>query len=139
MPKTKVDPATRNSKGQMRRVTKRSAVKHEPAEPVVSRAFRKNAARGHAEVMRQAECAAMLVAVTRLLLNMRGRDYAAWLRSVADDFEATDPDEEHPENVSNDLISLTERNRARSEDGPEPERDLGENLDVEAIEPRRPH
>lgn len=56
--------------------------------------------------MRQAECAAMLVAVTRLLLNMRGREYAAWLRTIADDFEETDLDEEHPDHLSEDLIRL---------------------------------
>lgn len=139
MPKTKVDPAERNSKEQMRRATKRSAAKPEFAGPVASQTRQKAAARVHAEVMRQAECAAMLVAVTRLLLNMRGRDYAAWLRSVADDFETTDPDEEHPEDMSNDLISLTERERARSKDVPEPEPDLGGDPDAEASEPRRPH
>jgi hypothetical protein len=56
--------------------------------------------------MRQAECAAMLIAVTRLLLNMRGRDFATWLRSVADDFETTDLDKEDPEDISEDLIRI---------------------------------
>lgn len=74
------------------------------------------AARAHAEAMRQAECAAMLVAVTRLLLNMRGREYAAWLRTVADDFEETDLDEEHPDDLSEDLIRINAGGERRRED-----------------------
>jgi hypothetical protein len=139
MPKAKVDPARRNSKEKTPRATKRSAAK--PVKPGLSgsQARRGAAARVHAEAMRQAECAAMLIAVTRLLLNMRGRDYAAWLRSVADDFEATDPDEEHPEDVSNDLISLAERDRTGNEAGGPREHGPELDLDIDTIDPRRPH
>ncbi len=58
----------------------------------------------------------MLVAVTRLLLNMRGREYAAWLRAVADDFEETDLDEEHPDHLSEDIIRLDASGERRRED-----------------------
>jgi hypothetical protein len=64
------------------------------------------AASADAEAVRQAECAAMLIAVTRMLLNLRGRDFAIWLRSIADDFEATDPDHEDPEDLSDELIRM---------------------------------
>jgi hypothetical protein len=106
------------------------------------------AARAHAEAMRQAECAAMLVAVTRLLLNMGGRDYATWLRSVADDFEATDLDQEDPDDVSDDLIRLAERERRtehdRKAEAPDAEdantgEAEGSAGGVDAGPPRRPH
>lgn len=61
--------------------------------------------------MRQAESAAMLIAVTRMLLNLRGRDFAAWLRSIADDFDATDPEAEHPDDLAGELLR-----RARGSD-----------------------
>jgi hypothetical protein len=57
-------------------------------------------------MLRQAECAAMLIAVTRMLLNLRGRDFAVWLRSIADDFEATDPEPEDAEDLSGELIRM---------------------------------
>lgn len=58
-----------------------------------------------AETTRQAECAAMLIAVTRMLLNLRGRAFAAWLRSVADDFEESDPDPEDPDALTREFAA----------------------------------
>jgi hypothetical protein len=70
-------------------------------------------ARLEAEAMRQAECAAMLIAVTRMLLNMRGSAFATWLRSIADDFDATDPDTEHAEDLAQELIRLSRHGEGR--------------------------
>lgn len=96
------------------------------------------AQRAHAEAMRQAECAAMLIAVTRLLLNMRGRDYAAWLRSVADDFDATDLDQENPDDVSDDLIRMGDRERRAERDQRAGNEESGEG-EEEPADRRRPH
>ncbi|MFO1148413.1 MAG: hypothetical protein U1E62_08550 [Alsobacter sp.] len=63
-------------------------------------------ARAEREMVRQAECAAMLIALTRMLLNLRGRDFAVWLRSIADDFEATDPEPEDVEDLAEELIRM---------------------------------
>lgn len=46
---------------------------------------------------RQAETAAMLIAVARTLLDLSGGDFAVWLRAIADDFEAMDPDQDDRE------------------------------------------
>jgi hypothetical protein len=76
------------------------------------------------DMMRQAECAAMLIAVTRMLLNLRGSDFAVWLRSIADDFEATDPDHEDPEDLSDELIRMGSADAESEEDEPEDPEDL---------------
>ena len=39
-------------------------------------------------ISRQAECATMLVAISRMLLNVEPSEFAAWLRMIADDIEA---------------------------------------------------
>ena len=39
-------------------------------------------------VARQAECATMLVAIARMLLNVDSHAFAEWLRLIADDIEA---------------------------------------------------
>ncbi len=41
-------------------------------------------------IRRQAECATMLVAISKLLLDAEPREFAAWLRAVADDIEKQD-------------------------------------------------
>ena len=40
------------------------------------------------DIRRQAECATMLVAIAKVMLDARPAEFAAWLRSVADDIEA---------------------------------------------------
>lgn len=40
------------------------------------------------DIRRQAECATMLVAIAKVMLNAEAAEFAAWLRSVADDIEA---------------------------------------------------
>lgn len=37
---------------------------------------------------RQAECAAMLVAISRILLDVDAHSFAQWLRVIADDIDA---------------------------------------------------
>ncbi len=39
------------------------------------------------DIRRQAECATMLIAVAKLVLNAEPAEFAAWLRFVADDIE----------------------------------------------------
>lgn len=39
-------------------------------------------------VERQAECATMLIAIAKILLDVDTHDFAVWLRLVADDIEA---------------------------------------------------
>ena len=122
MAKPKVNPAAAASDGPP--AAKKNAGSPDAAAGRARSTRQRAAARVHAEAMRQAECAAMLIAVTRLLLNMGGRDYAAWLRSVADDFEATDLEQEHPDDISDDLIRISERDRqrerTRQDEEPEP-------------------
>jgi hypothetical protein len=74
------------------------------------------------EMLRQAECAAMLIAVTRMLLNLRGRDFAVWLRSIADDFEATDPEPEDVEDLSDELIRMGTAGLAPDEADADPDK-----------------
>lgn len=38
--------------------------------------------------VRQAECAAMLVAMSRILLDLDAHSFAEWLRTIADDIES---------------------------------------------------
>ncbi len=57
----------------------------------------------------------MLIAVTRMLLNLRGRDFAIWLRSIADDFASTDPDLEHPDDLTDELIRMGSADTAGAE------------------------
>ena len=40
------------------------------------------------DIRRQAECATMLVAIAKVMLNADAAEFAAWLRAVADDIEA---------------------------------------------------
>ncbi len=44
--------------------------------------------RDHDLAERQGECAAMLVAISRILLDVDAHSFAAWLRSIADDIES---------------------------------------------------
>lgn len=39
------------------------------------------------DIRRQAECATMLVAIAKVMLDAEPAEFAAWLRSVADDIE----------------------------------------------------
>ena len=39
-------------------------------------------------IERQAECAAMLVAISRILLDVDTHSFAEWLRTIADDIES---------------------------------------------------
>lgn len=90
-----------------------------------------------AEMTRQAESAAMLIAVTRLLLNLGGREYAAWLRSVADDFEATDAATETADDVAKDLLRLSRSAAAKDASSPLNRPD-GVVPDAPVVKARRP-
>lgn len=85
-----------------------------------------------AEAMRQAECAAMLIAVTRMLLDLRGRDFARWLRSIADDFDASDPEAETPEDLARDLIRLSREGEGETEG---PDEEPGSSADEDGLAP----